>query len=93
MPISPQNRSFTVEKTIEKKYASSTVKDTYRNEIKHELRSEGKQVKGSTLNKKVEELVKTNCEAEKSFVGFLRGVGSYSVQKTSNSVVEEVITY
>ena len=85
--------SATVEKTIEKKYASSTVKDTYRNEIKHELRSEGKQVKGSTLNKKVEERVKTNCEAEKSFVGFLRGVGSYSVQKTSNSVVEEVITY
>ena len=85
--------SATVEKTIEKKQASSTVKDTYRNEIKHELRSEGKQVKGSTLNKKVEELVKTNCEAEKSFVGFLRGVGSYSVQKTSNSVVEEVITY
>ena len=82
--------SSAAKEAIEAKYASSTVQSKLRNEIKRELRNEGKKVKGSTLNQLEKERVSNQCNAENAFVDFVHKTVDYSVQKNINSVVEEI---
>ena len=75
--------------TVETKYASSSARGKIRNEIKREIRNEGKKVSGKTINKMEKERVENHIEASKAFVNFAKGTVDYSIQKNTNSIVNE----
>ncbi len=79
---------------IEDKYASSATKDMYRNEIKKELKSEGKHVRNEKLNQMVKNRIDVNSKVDKTLVDASDKVLRYSVEliyDTSLNQLENMI--
>ena len=75
---------------IEDKYASSATKDVYRKEIKKELKSEGKHIRGEKLNQMVKNRIDVNAKSDKTLVDASDKVLRYSVQKTYDTGLNQL---
>ena len=85
--------SSAIKQTVETKYASATVQGKIRNEIKREVRNEGKTVSGKTINQMEKERVKSRQEASKAIIDFTEGAVDYSSQKNINSISNEYFSF
>ncbi len=79
-----------IKKTIGTMYTSSSAAvDKIRNEVKRQYRNAGRKVSGATINRAQAARVDTIVNSEQEFVDFTKGIVDFSVQKNTNSIVEE----